>query len=584
MARPLPFARTLALFATLCVLLAGCGGAAPAAQPTAAPAGTAATAAPAAQPTAESAPTAAPAPTAGSEPTAATAAEQPTAAQAEVSREDTLIFAADLTDQISMDPAVAYEFGGIQVVGSIYQTLVTLTPGEPGVKPLLAKSWDIKEGADGSTLTFKLDEKAKFASGAPVTADDVVYSWNRVLDLNKSPAFLFSDVAAIKKESYKAVDPQTFEVTLPKTSSPQVFLSILSFSVSAVLEKKTVEANAGSDFGSTWLNDHSAGSGPYVLASWERNSQNVLDANPNYWGQAPAIKRVIMRNISEQANLQSAIETGDADIVQDLGIEQAKALESNTDVQLVKAPLTQLEYIGMNAKIPPFDKPDVREAVRYAINYDELNTLLAGTGKIVQEIIPDGFLGHVGDTPFKQDIAKAKQLLAKAGVADGTQVEMLVSTGIASGGLESATLAAKLQSDLEKIGLKINIKLIQFSELLNIYRAQKAQMVLLSWGPDFPDPDANATPFTNYEAKSIGWRNGWESPDVAKIAKDASIASDNTKRAELYKQMTERVFHEGPYAVLYQPVRTYAIRKNISGFKFDASSTPNVWFWTISKT
>jgi peptide/nickel transport system substrate-binding protein len=580
-------ARMLALFAAMCVLRAACGGSAPAAAPTAAPAAEAPTSAPAAE-----APTAAPAaeaPTSVPAAEAPTAAAEPTAAAPavelpEVSREDTLIFAADLTDQISMDPAVAYEFGGIQVVGSIYQTLVTLTPGEPGVKPLLAKSWDIKEGADGSTLTFKLDEKAKFASGAPVTADDVVYSWNRVLDLNKSPAFLFSDVAAIKKESYKAVDPQTFEVTLPKTSSPQVFLSILSFSVSAVLEKKTVEANAGSDFGSTWLNDHSAGSGPYVLASWERNSQNVLDANPNYWGQAPAIKRVIMRNISEQANLQSAVETGDADIVQDLGIEQAKALESNPDVQLVKAPLTQLEYIGMNAKIPPFDKPDVREAVRYAINYDELNTLLAGTGKIVQEIIPDGFLGHVGDTPFKQDIEKAKQLLAKAGVADGTQVEMLVSTGIASGGLESATLAAKLQSDLEKIGLKINIKLIQFSELLNIYRAQKAQMVLLSWGPDFPDPDANATPFTNYEAKSIGWRNGWEAPEIAKITKDASIASDNTKRAELYKQMTERVFHEGPYAVLYQPVRTYAIRKNISGFKFDASSTPNVWFWTISKS
>src|SRR5690242_11049405 len=251
MSRSLSLARMLALFAAMCVLLAACGGSAPAAVPTAAPAAEAPTAAPAA-----AAPTAAPAAEA---PTAAPAAEAPTTAAAptaaapavelpEVSREDTLIFAADLTDQISMDPAVAYEFGGIQVVGSIYQTLVTLTPGEPGVKPLLAKSWDIKEGADGSTLTFKLDEKAKFASGAPVTADDVVYSWNRVLDLNKSPAFLFSDVAAIKKDSYKAVDPQTFEVTLPKTSSPQVFLSILSFSVSAVLEKKTVEANAGSDF------------------------------------------------------------------------------------------------------------------------------------------------------------------------------------------------------------------------------------------------------------------------------------------------------------------------------------------------
>ena len=201
MPRPTVLARVLALFVALGVLLAACGSAAPT------PSGGAATAAPAAQAT--SAPAA--------EPTAAPAAEQPTAVPeataaaeapaAEVSPQETLVFAGDFTDQLSMDPAVAYEFGGIQVVGSIYQTLVTIEPGDPAIKPLLAKSWDVKEGADGSTLTFKLDEKAKFASGAPVTADDVVYSWNRVFDLNKSPAFLFSDVAGLKKESYKAVDP-----------------------------------------------------------------------------------------------------------------------------------------------------------------------------------------------------------------------------------------------------------------------------------------------------------------------------------------------------------------------------------------
>src|SRR5438477_8008759 len=152
------------------MILGACGGAAaPAAVPTSAPAAeapTAAAAAPTAAPAAQ--PTAAPAAEA---PTAAPAAA-PTAALAEVSREDTLIFAADLTDQISMDPAVAYEFGGIQVVGSVYQPLVTILPGDPAVKPLLAKSWDIKPTADGTTITFKLDEKAKFASGAAVTADD----------------------------------------------------------------------------------------------------------------------------------------------------------------------------------------------------------------------------------------------------------------------------------------------------------------------------------------------------------------------------------------------------------------------------
>ena len=576
MPRPSPLVRTLALLGVLGALLAACGGTAPAPS-----GGAAATSAPAAQVT--SAPAAQPTTAPAEQATAAPAAQATTAPEANVSPKETLIFAADLTDQLSMDPAVAYEFSGIQVVGNVYQQLVTTLPGDPTIKPLLAKSWDVKEGADGSTITFKLDEKAKFASGAPVTAADLVYSWNRVLDLNKSPAFLFSDIAGLKKDSYKAVDPQTFEVTLSATSSPQVFLSILSFSVSAAVEQKLVEANAGSDFGSTWLNDHSAGSGPYMLVSWERNTQNVLDVNPNYSGAAPAIKRVIMRNISEQANLQSAIETGDADIVQDLGTEQVKALEGNADLDIVKASLTQLVYFGMNAKSPPLDKADVREAIRYAINYDELNTLIGGSGKIVQEIIPDGFLGHTGNNPFKQDIAKAKALLAKAGVKEGAEIEMLVPTGSAPGGLENSTLAAKIQNDVAKIGLKLNLKQIQTSELLAAYRAQKGQIVLISWGPDFPDPDANATPFTNYEAKSIGWRNGWEAPEIAKLAKDASLAPDAAKRIELYKQLVDRVQHEGPYAVLYQPVRSYGVRKNIKGFAFGPASTPGVWFWTISK-
>jgi peptide/nickel transport system substrate-binding protein len=575
----------LALFAAMCVLLAACGGSAPAAAPTSAPAAEAPTAAPAAEaatsaPAAE-APTAAPAaeaPTAAAEPTAAApAVELP-----EVSREDTLIFAADLTDQISMDPAVAYEFGGIQVVGSIYQTLVTILPGDPAVKPSLAKSWELKDGADGTVITFKLDEKAKFASGAAVTADDVVYSWGRIVDLNKSPAFLFTDFG-VSKDSFKALDPQTVELTLPKSTSPQVFMTVVANSVAGVLEKKILEENAGSDMGSTWLNDHSAGSGPYTLAAWERSTQTVLDVNPNFWGTAPALKRVIMRNVSEQANLQSAIETGDADIVQDLGLEQAKALEGNADVQLIKVNNTQLEYLGMNAKIAPFDNADVREAVRYAINYDDITTLLNGNGKVVQEVIPEGFLGHTGETPFKQDIAKAKELLAKAGVAEGTEVTLTVGSGIATGGIENSTLAAKLQSDIEKIGLKVNIQQIQSSELLNIYRAQKAQFVLLSWGPDYPDPHTNANPFTNYEAKSIAWRNGFESPEIAKLALDASLAPDTTARAALYKQMTERLFHEGPYAVLYQPTRTYAIRSNIKGFVYDQATVPNFFFWTISK-
>ncbi|MFN8495300.1 MAG: ABC transporter substrate-binding protein [Caldilineaceae bacterium] len=526
---------------------------------------------------------AAPAPATGAKPEATKAPAAAAAPNGDVSRQDTLIFASDTTDLISLDPAVAYEFSGIQAEGSIYETLVSLEPGQPGVKPLLAEKWDVKDNGDKWTITFHLNAKATFADGKPVTADDVVYSWSRSLDLNKSPAFLLKDIVQVTKESMKAVDPQTFEVSFPKTIGPQLFLSVISSTVAAVVEKAVVDANKGDDMGSTWLNDHSAGSGAYMLNKWEREVAITLDANPKYWGTAPKIKRVLMQNMKEAANRQAAIETGDADIVQDLGPEQKKALDGNADVKLVTANNTQLIYLGLNAKKPPLDNPDVREAIRYAINYDEIIALTAGDAKLVQEVIPDGFLGHTGQNPFKQDIAKAKELLAKAGVKEGTEIEALVPSNFPAGPIDFPTLAAKVQSDLEKAGLKLNLKQLQVSELLKQYRAQEAQFTFILWGPDYPDPDANARPFSDYAIKSIAYRNGWENKDIPALAQKGAAAVTDEERVKTYAEFTERMLHEGPYAVLYQPLRTYALRSNIDGFIFDPADTPSITFALISK-
>ena len=526
----------------------------------------------------------APAPT-GSEGTAAESTTEESSTS-EVSRAETLIFASDTTDMISLDPAVAYEFSGIQAEASVYETLVTFTAGQEGVQPLLAESWEVTEEGDMYVLTFKLNPNATFASGNPVTAQDVVYSWGRAMDINLSPAFLLIDIGQVTKENLSAPDAQTFVVKIPKSVSPQVFLSVISFTIAAVVEQAVIEANAGDDMGSAWLNDNSAGSGPYVLSSWEREVQVVLDANPSYWGTAPLMKRVIMSNITEAANRQSAIETGDADIVQDLSPEQKAVLEGNPDLQIISADNTQLIYIGMNAMVPPFDNADVREAVRYAINYEEIIALTGGDAKLVQEVIPAGFLGHTGEIPFTQDIAKAKELLTQAGMADGFEVTALVPSDYPAGPIDFPTLATKIQSDLAEVGITLNLQQLQVSELLNIYRSEDSaakQMVFILGGPDFPDPDGNMTPFTNYAAKSIAWRNGWDNPEIAALTAAAAIAPSAEERVALYAELTERVFHEGPYVVLYQPIRTYAVRSDITGFTFNPSDTPNIDFATIGR-
>src|SRR5215216_952165 len=229
------------------VILTACGSAAP----TEAPAAPEATVAPATAAATE-------APT-----------EAPAATEAPISVENTLSVASNISDLITLDPAVVYEYSGILVTHNVYQTLVTFVGSDlQTITPGLADSWETVDADDHWELTFKLHPGNKFASGNPITADDVVYSFSRVFALNGPPAFLFTDVAGLTADSITAVNPETVQINLPKTASPGAFLAILTNNIASVVDSKVVQENEGSDNGSTWLLDHSAGSGAYMVDHW----------------------------------------------------------------------------------------------------------------------------------------------------------------------------------------------------------------------------------------------------------------------------------------------------------------------------
>jgi peptide/nickel transport system substrate-binding protein len=156
------------------------------------------------------------------------------------------------------------------------------------VKPGLAESWEIEEQGGGSTLTFTLRD-ATFSSGNPVTAQDVVYSFDRVIQLESPSSFLLTDVAGLEVGSTVAVDDRTVQLILPEGVNPTIVLNLLTFNVGGIVDSETVQANEqGGDFGSTWLMDNSAGSGPFVLVRWDRNAQVALEANPTLPAPAPS--------------------------------------------------------------------------------------------------------------------------------------------------------------------------------------------------------------------------------------------------------------------------------------------------------
>src|SRR6266571_1938224 len=495
----------------------------------------------------------------------------------------TLVIDRDTSDLISLDPAVLYEFSAVFATHNVYETLVKFEGTDLTTpKPSLATSWDIKDAGSNWDITFKLKSGVKFASGNPLTADDVVYSVQRAIKLNKSPAFLYTDIAGLKPENIKATDPSTVVVTMPKTSSTQTFLVILTFTIGGVIDSKEVKTKeTAGDFGSAYLLDHSAGSGPFAVDHWTKNTEVLLKANPNYGGTKPTLSAVLFKHVPEPTNQQFALEKGDIDIANDLGPEQIAALQGKSGVTTTSADSLLLVYVGMNAMVKPLDNVKVREALRTAVDYDGIiKDLLKGNGSKVQGIVPKGLAGYNESAPFQADVNKAKDLLQQAGQTSVT-LDFLVPTGQAPGGAAWSDIAAKLKSDWAKIGVTVNIKQTTTADLLATYRAQKGQLVMIYWGPDYPDPDANVNPFTDYKAKSIGWRNGWDDPTIAQKGRDAALITDPAKRAAAYKEITDYVLHNGPYVVLYQPSELFGLRSNVKGFNW--SSIGWVDFASVTK-
>jgi peptide/nickel transport system substrate-binding protein len=357
---------------------------------------------------------------------------------------------------------------------------------------------------------------------------------------------------------------------MPKTKSPQGFLSILTFTVAGIVDSKEVKSHeTAGDSGSGWLLDHSAGSGPYSIDHWTKQSEVLLKANPNYGGTKPALSSVLVKHVPESTNQQFALEKGDADVARNLGPQQIAAIQGKTGMATSTGNSLLLVYVGMNAKVKGLDNVNVREALRTAIDYDGIiKDLLKGNAKKVQGIVPAGLAGYNETTPFQADVTKAKSLLTQAGQT-ALSFEFLVPTGQAPGGVAWADLAAKLQSDWAKIGVTVTIKQTTQADLLTAYRAQQGQLVMILWGPDFPDPDANVGPFTDYAAKSIAYRNGWDDKTIAQKGQDAALITDTTKRAAAYKDITDSVLHTGPYAILYQPTEIFGLRSNVKGFAWN---------------
>ena len=500
---------------------------------------------------------------------------------------DTLVVAFAFDDIITMDPAEAFEISAGEIMGNTYDRLVRYDVNDPSkLVDDLAKSWSVS--ADGKTYTFELKPGMKFASGNAISAEDVVYSFQRAVTLDKEPAFILGQFGFTKdnvKDKIKQTGPMTLTIETDKAYAPTFVYNCLTANVAAVIDKKlVVSKEVNGDWGYAWLKTNYAGSGPMKLREWRANEIVALERNDTYYGEKAKLARVIYRFAKESATQRLMLEKGDVDIARNLAPQDLAALASNKDIKSTATPKGTVYYISMNQKNANLAKPEVREALKWLIDYDAIGeTMIKNIGVVNQNFMPIGLLGASSEKPYKLDVAKAKALLAKAGVPNGFKITMDMRTVQPVQGITEA-----FQQTAKRAGIEIEILPGDGKQVLTKYRARTHELFIGQWGADYWDPHTNATFVQNpnnaddAKTKPLAWRNAWDTPDSTKKADAAVLERDAGKRKKMYEDMQADFRKNSPFVMLFQQVEVAAYRSDVVGLKIGPTSD-STYMFRVSK-
>ncbi len=502
---------------------------------------------------------------------------------------DTLVVAWAIDDIITMDPAESFEISAGEIMGNSYDRLVRYEVSDPSkLYGDLAKSWTVSD--DGKTYTFELKPGLKFASGNPITAEDVAFSFHRVVAIDKSPAFILTQFGFTKdnvKSRVKATGPLTLTIEVDKPYAPTFVLNCLTANVASVVDKALVMSKEqNGDLGYAWLKTNYAGSGPLKIRDWRANEILALERNDNYHGEKSKLARVIYRHVKEASTQRLLLEKGDADIARNLTPQDLDALAANKDIGTTATPKGTVYYISFNQKNPNLAKPEVREALKYLLDYSGISaTLIKNIGIEHQNFLPVGLLGASTEKPYKLDVDKAKALLAKAGLPNGFKVTFDVRTTQPVQGI-----AENFQQTAKRAGIDIEILPGDGRQTLTKYRARQHDMYIGQWGADYWDPHTNADTFArnpdnadDAKSKPLAWRNAWDIPELTKKADAAVLERDADKRKAMYGEMQADFRQTSPFIMIYQMNEVAAFRANVEGLKIGPTSDATYMFRVSKK-
>jgi peptide/nickel transport system substrate-binding protein len=482
-------------------------------------------------------------------------------------RKQTLIIAEN-EPPATFDPVQADNSTVDEVVIPAYDTLLRYEGSE--LSPSVATEWSFDD--KGTSLSLTLRDDVTFHDGTKLTAADVKYTLDRVARLGIGVASLISAY-----DSTEVVDDTHVVIKLKQAYAP--FASALTRVY--VLNSKLVQANAGDDDGQKWLATNDAGSGPYKLVGYTANQEARFTRFDDYWGGfTNQAKDVVFRYLPQAATQKTALTSGDIDIAMDIAPNDWASMES-AGFTVDKADTNVQLYVFFKMKDSPASNAKLREAISYAYDYDQhVSAILKGAGKKAVGVLPSGMSCFDETTPQPtRDVAKAKQILADAGLSDVTLTMTYLK---ATAEMEQA--ATLLQSNLAEIGVKLNLEAITYPQYVERLKTNETtpDLGMIYGFPAYPDPDAVLyvqfhSRFINNGQNAGGYRN----PEVDKLTEQGQQATDEAERCEAYKKAQHLIADDFYSINLANSQYVTVLRKGLTGYTYQPAHHQTVDVYKI---
>lgn len=445
-------------------------------------------------------------------------------------------------DPDQLDPHTTSSSFAFTVLENVYDTLVQpgddLTP-----EPALAESWEVSD--DLLTWTFTLRDGVTFHDGSPLTAADVVASYERIAEEGAN-AFRLAAV-----EGYDAPDDLTVVIELNRPA-PNLLDQIGAFKGMAIAPAVDIEAGT--------LQDQPNGTGPFAFVSFAPGDNVVLEANPDYWGDGPFLDGVEFRVIPDESVKVTNLETGEVDWIDSVPPQQIAQLEASDDIVLAQVPGNDYWYLSLNNAREPFDNVDVRRAIAFALNIDDITEAAKFDAATPNETaIPESSFWYFDYAPFGYDVDQAQQLLDDAGVS-GLTIDLMVTNEFP----ETVTAAQVIASQLAEVGIEVEIRTEDFSTWLAEQGDGNFDAFALGWLGNI-DPDD----FYYAQHHSTGGFNfqGFADDEVDELLDAARVETDVDTRKDLYDQVAARIVDQASYIYFYNPDILEAWSPSVTGYE-----------------